>query len=204
MTESPRTETPLVPTEPRDPRCAASFGLPPTSRPDITAAMWWLRDLEADGRRLVSYLRDDELVLTVERAWIRGSWGHLAVTTQRIVHVDSTSGGYAFEIPLLAVLDIANGGEDNGNWILALHDYEAWTKIFVGSRQAIERVNQRVYWRTRDFAEEGQSSRESATDDDVLEEFGRYQALKNARDAGVLDEQAVSAALERLFLPRTE
>ncbi|AZG47077.1 hypothetical protein D7316_03685 [Gordonia insulae] len=170
-------------------------------RPDIAAAFWWESQPNDKLDRLVHYLREDEILLGARNAWFRRAWGIMAVTTRRILMVSTAGDGYAFELPIDAALEMTDGGDDDGYRIFYLHDYEASTKLFFTNSLVGDSVYDRLYWCvSRLMLDRRDGDLDQADDQGVIGEFDRFRKVKDAFEAGALDEEALRNATLRVFL----
>ena len=94
---------------------------------------------------------------------------------------------------------LADGGVEDGYRIAQLQDYESWTKVFVNGRTSVYASDQRVYWVVADLMNERFSELEKAADSDVLDEYTRYRAIREAQRAGGLDADTATVAIARMF-----
>lgn len=169
-------------------------------RPDIASALWWEDEPSAEIDRLLSYLGEDELLLTARSAWFKGLWGLMAVTTRRVLITSAAKEGHAFEMPIDAILGMWDAGDDDGFRLARLYDYEAFTKVHFIGETSLTIVHDRIYSCVRRLMEDSRANTlEKAHDQGVLDEFGRFHKLKDAFETGALDDESYRFAVMRIF-----
>jgi len=175
-------------------------------RPDVAAALIWgpERNQAITADRLISYIRDDELLLVAHNAWFNpGGWGLVFVTSRRLMFLaNSTADGPPYALPIEAALWLTINGEPDeaGNCKGSVIDLERAIPMWFTNSRTIDFVNTAV---TRAMAVQLQSrpDSEAAHTDNVLDHFSKYSALRRAHEAGALDDEAMTNAVHRMFWP---
>ena len=201
---APPPEQPVRAAEPlQGPQVPAGCGAAHRLRPDIAAALLWgPHDKWAlTAERLIEQISDTELVLVITAAWLSPQgWGLFAVTTDRALYVPNAASENSFEQPIASMLWLndPDKSDDLGNQKANLVDFERDIALWFDTRTSITEVNVAIRRAVR-IHTNTQPGYEPAHTDDVMEDFSRFSALHRAHQTGALDDDAMRAAVSRLF-----